>query len=210
MNAQLTTQETERRAACESKIRAGLKEYIAVGVALKEISDSRLYRSTHSTFEHYCDDVWGLSREMAYRKIRAAEVAEAMPQVQLNESQAAELAKLPVEIRENVLTIAASGQKLTAANIQEAARSMTQTETVRNLSHPLAKLQRDFKRTLQDFVTALESDGVDLVAIEEDVNWLFLEVESSVIARHPEMIPAVEKTLRLLAEKIEAAKGVTA
>ncbi len=37
-----------------------------------EIRDKRLYRQTHSTFEAYCRERWGWSRQRAYQQIEAA------------------------------------------------------------------------------------------------------------------------------------------
>lgn len=47
-----------------------------MGTALLEIRDSRLYRETHSTFENYCRDRWGMNRRYANRIIEAAVVVE--------------------------------------------------------------------------------------------------------------------------------------
>ena len=42
--------------------------------ALRELQDRRLYRSTHSSFEQYCRDRFGFSRDSAHLKIRASQV----------------------------------------------------------------------------------------------------------------------------------------
>ena len=43
------------------------------------ISVRRLYRETHATFEAYCRERWGWSRQHAYRQIQAAQVAGMSP-----------------------------------------------------------------------------------------------------------------------------------
>lgn len=46
------------------------------GIALKELRDRRLYRSTHSSFEEYCQDRFGMKRRHPYRLIDAAIVVD--------------------------------------------------------------------------------------------------------------------------------------
>lgn len=52
------------------------RAFYEAGVALREIRDKRLYRSTHRTFEEYCRDRFGFTRFSAYNKIAAASVFE--------------------------------------------------------------------------------------------------------------------------------------
>src|SRR5438034_180731 len=84
----------ERLRELEQLIEHGLQTYVDVGLALKEIKDSELYRKTHNTFKQYCDDRWGFSDSRARQLIAASNVArqimaeqgkEAMPK---NEAQA--------------------------------------------------------------------------------------------------------------------------
>ncbi len=65
-NARLTT--------LEGVIERGLATFVEVGQALLEIRETRLYRETHGTFEDYCRERWGWSRDYANKQIRAAEV----------------------------------------------------------------------------------------------------------------------------------------
>ena len=80
----------------EAIIEAGLATFVEVGTALAEISDQRLYRATHDTFEAYVADRFGISRSSAYRKIEAARVVGVVsPTGDIpNERQARELAGL--------------------------------------------------------------------------------------------------------------------
>jgi site-specific DNA-methyltransferase (adenine-specific) len=59
----------------EGVIERGLATFVEVGRALERIRDRKLYRQTHSTFEDYCRERWGISRGHAYRQIDAAQVA---------------------------------------------------------------------------------------------------------------------------------------
>lgn len=59
----------------EKVIATGLETFVAVGNALLEIRDKRLYKSTHKTFEDYCNQRWDMTRVNVYRIIHATEFA---------------------------------------------------------------------------------------------------------------------------------------
>lgn len=96
----LSTAEASRLAACEAVIDRGLQSFAAVGQALREIRDSKLYRSLErQTFEVYCWERWRLTRRRAYQLIEAAGVIEnlkmcTMVHIPDNERQVRELASL--------------------------------------------------------------------------------------------------------------------
>lgn len=52
------------------------RAFYEAGVALREIRDKRLYRSTHRTFEEYCRDRFGYSRQNANYFIAGASVVD--------------------------------------------------------------------------------------------------------------------------------------
>ncbi len=58
----LTSSEATRLAELEEQISSGLATFVAVGQALLEVRDRRLYRQTHATFEAYCRERWGIGR----------------------------------------------------------------------------------------------------------------------------------------------------
>ncbi len=71
-----------------------------LGDALRRIRDDRLYRATHPTFEDYCQERWNIGRRHVNRYIALSDVQENLGQIDPNapmpnQSQAAELAKLP-------------------------------------------------------------------------------------------------------------------
>ena len=72
--ASLTTREQRELGRAERTIARGLKSFLAVGMALKEIRDKRLYRQQYDTFEEYCARRWELSRPRAYQLCPASEV----------------------------------------------------------------------------------------------------------------------------------------
>ena len=93
----LTPEESARLHLCEETICKGLGTFVAVGAALMEIRDARLYRQQHPTFECYVQSVLALSRPRAYELIDSSQVMHdlsaiagisALPQ---NEGQAREL-----------------------------------------------------------------------------------------------------------------------
>ncbi|MFN6562452.1 MAG: hypothetical protein RMY28_022035 [Nostoc sp. ChiSLP01] len=70
---ELTEDEQRDRLRLERKVEHAFYE---AGKALTELRDRRLYRSTHKTFEEYCRDRFGYSRDAAYLKISATTVYE--------------------------------------------------------------------------------------------------------------------------------------
>jgi hypothetical protein len=71
--------EAQRLAELEVVIERGLQTFVEVGNALAEVRDKRLYRQTHRTFELYCRERWGFSRQHAYRQMYAARLVSMSP-----------------------------------------------------------------------------------------------------------------------------------
>ena len=67
--APLTTEEESDRNSLERKVERAFYE---AGMALMELRDRRLYRSTHATFEDYCRDRFDYTRRRPYQLIEAA------------------------------------------------------------------------------------------------------------------------------------------
>ena len=76
----LSADERKALARCESEFersgRKALEGFVAMGRALREIRDSRLYRRTHSTFEAYLADRCGLRKTSGYELIDGATAYE--------------------------------------------------------------------------------------------------------------------------------------
>jgi len=133
----LTTVEERKLAQMEAIIDDGLKGFIAVGVALRTISEEGLFRNNHDSFEAYLRDKWNLGRSYAYKLMQGAEVATRIEGVE-NECQARELAKVPFTDQQKVMDRAKEnaellGRDVIAKDIKEAATepsSMTARETV--------------------------------------------------------------------------------
>lgn len=117
----ISLQESKRLNELESIIKLHGSAFIAVGDALTEIRDKKLYRSEYATFEAYCKDVWGWSASRSRQLCTAASVAKSVTNVTLpNEGCARELATVPTEQRQEVLDKAAATGKVTAKSIREA------------------------------------------------------------------------------------------
>lgn len=90
----LNQREAARLLDLEGVIRQGIGTFAAVGEALTEIRDSRLYRATDRTWGDYVERAWGFSRQRAAQLIGGAEVARTLTVVGLdvpNEREAREL-----------------------------------------------------------------------------------------------------------------------
>jgi hypothetical protein len=129
---------TERRAfdRAERTIARGLKSFLEVGLALKEIRDKRLYRHEYDTFEEYCIRRWELSRPRAYELCAASEVLadlSAIADIRLlpeNEAQTRPLTRLKAtEHRQQawemaVKMAAAESRPVTARDTEEAVQKL--------------------------------------------------------------------------------------
>jgi hypothetical protein len=121
----LSTIERDRLADLEAIVERGLQTFVEVGLALAEIRDARLYRTTHPSFEAYCAECWRFGDRRARQLIATAEIGTMVPVA--NERQARELLPLADdeaglvevygELRER------HGEGLTAAVIRERVRS---------------------------------------------------------------------------------------
>lgn len=127
----LSDEETEQLAVCESEIAEGIDTFWMVGKALVQVSAKRLYREKHETFQIYCAERWGMSRQNAYRLIEATDVFENVPGIQ-TERQARAIKHFEKDIQQTVWTIAEktapkiNGKpKISAGHLQAVAEVMS-------------------------------------------------------------------------------------
>jgi len=134
-NSELSVIDQTRRDNLESVIERGIHSFIEVGAALAEIREGRLYRESHSTFEEYCRERWGMDKRNANRYIEAANISETLGSIDPtlptpdNVGQARELVPVkdnPESLRDVVLAAAekskVDGQPLTAKRLRESVR----------------------------------------------------------------------------------------
>lgn len=133
MTQRLTLAEQVALDTHEYTIERGLKTFYAVGSALAEIRDGRLYRVSHESFEAYCQERWSLNRNRAYQLMDAAGVVESMQMstmvdIPQNERQARALIQVDPDLRSAVMHEAietAPNGQVTAAHIEKVAASHT-------------------------------------------------------------------------------------
>ena len=70
-----TARQREEHAADEAIIQAGMGVFVEVGHALVRIRERKSYLLTHSTFDEYLADRWGLSYHYAWEVMAAAQAA---------------------------------------------------------------------------------------------------------------------------------------
>ena len=129
--APLDIQKLER---CELVIQQGLQTFIEVGEALTIIRDSRLYRANYSTFEDYCSERWGMTRQTAYKMMQATDVVKNLNvahgrQTPSSERQIRPLTNLEPEVQKIAWDEAVErhGENLTAAKVSEVANELRPT-----------------------------------------------------------------------------------
>jgi hypothetical protein len=167
----LSPTEAERLEFLERRIRAGLRTFLAVGHALTEIRDLRLYRGDFRTFDDYCRAKWSMGRRHAYQLIDAAEIVENVRNcahdsddgiraadlpMPANEAQVRPLKRLPAELQMAAWLRAvetAPYGRVTAAHVDSVVQAM---ERRPNLTVHYSS-QSDEWHTPKHIISAVES-----------------------------------------------------
>jgi len=193
----LTPAEHTRLTVLESIIRENFLAYVAVGNALLEIRESRLYRNdTGRTWEGYCRELWDMSFQYADRLVSASKVIENLTPIGVkddgsidwdrmpaNESQARELARLEPEEQKQVWGqlleskhIAPSQQtvKLTAKTVKNAVKAFKgeQISSAINKAGKAIKPRKNVETARQsaEFIQTWE-DFLEQIEIERQAGW---------------------------------------
>jgi hypothetical protein len=109
---ELALRERKRLNALEAVIGRGIKTFVEVGTALKEIRDSRLYKAQYGTFEEYCKQRWGFTPQHGGRLIAAARTVREMEpigSIPENEYQARQAREIARQARALALERATAG-----------------------------------------------------------------------------------------------------
>ena len=129
---ELSIYDANALAKYEAIIERGMAEFVAVGEALLRIRNQKLYRATHNSFEAYCADKWGISRQRSYELMEASqtmhllagdenEVSAIGVQIPSSERQVRPLTRLEpaqqIEAWNEAVATAPNG-KVTAAHVQ--------------------------------------------------------------------------------------------
>ena len=125
MSVALTQQDIDDLESLEDVIAEGNDTFVKVGNAIAEIQERKLYLRDYKSFEEYCQNRWGWSRDRGYLLISAAKTVNQLPPkcrpVVGNERQAREISKIPKEHQEEVLESAKMNGAITAKSIRETA-----------------------------------------------------------------------------------------
>lgn len=182
----LTEPEQADLARCEQIIERGIQSFVEVGTALIEVSDRRLYRQTHATFQEYVSDKWKMTARRAYQLCEAAEVVKSLPPemctIVHNEGQARELARVEPEQRAEVLAevVKETSGKPTAKAIRVAITNRTpEVKSIRVDSIRVEPEEVPHIRTATEEIEEAEPDP-DRMTIEEVVG-CFLDVKHACI-----------------------------
>jgi hypothetical protein len=138
LRSNLTAREKRDLEKAEGRIARGLKSFLAVGMALKEIRDNRLYREDFKTFEEYCARRWDFTRIRAYQICAASEVVADLSTIvniplPENEAQARPMVRLKTtQHRRRAWRMAlkmasAEGRPVTARDAEEAVNLLSET-----------------------------------------------------------------------------------
>lgn len=106
MSTALSSTEKLKLVDLELVIERGLQTFVEVGAALSIIREQKLYREEHGTFEEYCQERWGWTRQRSAQLIAASEtvgiLSTTVDTLPANEAQAREIGKVPEEQRTEV------------------------------------------------------------------------------------------------------------
>ncbi|MEU3282101.1 hypothetical protein [Streptomyces antibioticus] len=203
---ELMEDEKRHLAACELAIDHLRLAFWAAGKALAVISEGRLYRATHATFEDYVEQRWEMSRAQAYRLMDAWPLAERLGtspigDKRLTESQVRALLPAAKRHGDDVAAevyravVEASGRRVTARLLAEAAEALPSDGE----SDPAEAVRAYLS---QDQEEDCEQDGQESSAVDE----LAAEVRRmTAILRRVQQRGTVE---RAAAEDAEAARRI--
>jgi len=169
LQAFMSQEETAELKRLENVIARGLRTFVEVGQALAEIRTKHLYAGTHTTFDHYCRERWGMSRSYAHRTIEAAQVTAMLPigNAPRSEAVARELAPLrsdPVLLEKVWSTATAEHDKPTAMQVRAIRRKESPNGKPTRRTTPATKAGKPTK-TVED--ARVVSLGRFMAAAEE-------------------------------------------
>lgn len=184
----LTPVEVVRFAQLEKVIKENFTGFVAVGNALAEIRDGRLYRQDYKTFEDYCQNIWDVHKRTANQYIAAAKVIEnlgaiapkaddtepeAIP-LPKNEAQARELTKLPPEEQVAVWKrLVETGKTITAKAVKKAVLSFKGQALVEGIVKSKKEVQENRTDFQSEAFTEAFNRFFDQLNEERNANWRF-------------------------------------
>ena len=164
----------------ESIIESNQRNFYAVGKALKEIRDNRLYRDQgFYLFERYTKIRWDMGKSHTYRLIDASQVidnlspiGEKMP---LNEAQVRPLANFdPFEQRKIWRDFLKCNQKMSTRNIQKFISEYLGKQNPFPVSDLIEIISEDYRLAVEKMlyqIRAAQSDSWQSTSLEAAVHW---------------------------------------
>ncbi len=206
----LSKDERHQLATLKKTIERTIRSTFEFGAALREIRDRRLYRETHSSFETFMADEFGISKGDAHRQIQCATkfetvqpIAEKLGITIANPSQMRPLFKVEDRDLPDVLKRAkrdAGNQRLTADVLAKAAKiELTSPDELKRQ----AERRRDTKRPSYETISAdsetllepsAQAPVIDRSTAETAVGDGYSGLEETV--RESAMIVAFDKGMR--------------
>lgn len=121
--------EQKRRDEVEARIKDGLH---GAWLGLRDMRNEKLWRSTHDSFELYCQSVWGYGKGQGYHTAQAGDVVAGLLEagatiLPTKERQARELVMLSSEEAKMVLEVVKQSSptgKITAAHLKQVASTV--------------------------------------------------------------------------------------
>ena len=179
----MSVREKKRLAELEDVVTMNFKAFYEVGCALREISESMLYRETHKTFADYVKDLWDLARSRAYQFIEAADVVDRIVQfspdfgdvqnfgqnkfLPQNDSQARVLGKYPKDKQIQIWreAVETADGRITAAHIKQTAKRIhgeivkqTIKKAKKETSSPAVKMSNAFRKAFNAMMDAINDE----------------------------------------------------
>jgi hypothetical protein len=158
--------ESKRLIHLEKIIEKGQLTFVEVGEALTEIRDKKLYRCDYKSFEDYCQEKWGWSRNRGLQMIQAAETVAELPEKVVTkvttETAARAIRKIPQPKRAAVVeAVVESGQPVTAKTIAAAAAPLPKPPEapVDETGHPIPEPLWEMWSQAQEARTLLSEFG---------------------------------------------------
>ena len=150
MNDLLVASESQRRDELEATITRGMASFVEVGLALTEIRNSRLYRSTHESFDKYCKDKWEMGKAYCNRLADAAGVTQTLAPIGVIPRNEAQI------------------RPLTVLDDPEQQRQAWSMATAQAEKEGRAVIAKDVKRAVENVICGLvEEEEEDEEEVEE-------------------------------------------
>jgi len=165
MNNLSTIEQTELR-RLEKIIDRGIKHFVEVGEALGAIREAKLYRENFETFDDYCNQTWGFTKQRASQLIQAARVERlCQPVVDVpNERVARAIQSIPDGMNKEAVVEWAKekscGKPLTEAIVREAIAEFSEAEPEEEPDDD-SSLEEEATDTPQGFAPCEDTGGDD-------------------------------------------------